>query len=56
MNIKLQHRVIFRGIFSQYMKVSSIHEISVVSNLLKRVIFRFIFSLNIKTYTLNNKK
>ena len=39
--IELQNRVIFRHIFSLYMKVSSIPVISVIIKLHNRVIFRF---------------
>ena len=47
-DLDLQNLVIFRIIFSLYMKVSSILVISVISNSLKRVIFRGIFILYMK--------
>ena len=46
--IKLQHRVVFRLIFSLYMKVSSIHVISVIIELHNRVVFRDIFNQHMK--------
>ena len=48
MIIKLHARIIFRDIFSENMKVSSINAISVIIKEHKRVFFKNIFSLNIK--------
>ena len=46
--IKLQKSVVFRLIFSLYMKVSNIHAVSVIIKQHNVVVFRLIFKLSMK--------